>query len=161
MATPAQFRRMAALGVGADLFPNHVYFWGDIHRTQTLGPTRAARMNGAAAAKHSGALFAFHSDAGVTPCNPLFSVWAAVNRQTASGFVLGPEERVSVEDALHAVTLGAARLLKLDGELGSIEAGKAADFAVLGDDPTAVSPGAIKDIGVWGTVCAGRVYPAA
>jgi predicted amidohydrolase YtcJ len=82
-----------------------------------------------------------------------------VNRLTAAGRVLGPEERISVSDALRAVTLGAAWTLKLDGELGSIEVGKRADFCVLGEDPEAVAPWKLKDVSVWGTVVGGRVFP--
>jgi predicted amidohydrolase YtcJ len=159
MATPVQFRRMLALGVCANLFPNHIYYWGDVHYTTTLGPTRAARMNAAGTALRSGVTFAFHADPGVTPLDPLFSVWAAVNRRTASGRVLGEGERIGVADALRAVTLGPAQLLKLDHELGSIEPGKRADFTVLEDDPLAVPPEALKDVRVWGTVVGGTPYP--
>lgn len=63
-------------------------------------------------------------------------------------------------DALRAITLGAAATLKLDGEIGSIECGKRADFCVLEDDPTTVAPQALKDLRVWGTVQGGRVFQA-
>ena len=65
----------------------------------------------------------------------------------------------AVADALHAITLGAAFTLKLDTEIGSIEAGKRADFAILEDDPLAVDPAALEDVAVWGTVVGGRVFP--
>lgn len=68
--------------------------------------------------------------------------------------------RISVADALHAVTLGAAYTLKLDHEIGSIECGKRADFCVLHDDPTAIDPMALKDLRVWGTVLGGRPFEA-
>ena len=51
--------------------------------------------------------------------------------------------------------------MKLDGEVGSIEAGKHADFAVLEDDPMTVDVEDLKDIKVWGTVQAGRIFEAA
>ena len=79
---------------------------------------------------------------------------------TASGRVLGARERISVPDALRAITLGAAWTLRLDEEIGSIETGKRADFAVLNDDPLAVPPEALKDVGVWGTVLGGKVFEA-
>ena len=103
---------------------------------------------------------AIHSDAPITPLGPLFTAWCAVNRRTASGKLLGGPQRISVEQALHAITLGAAHTLKLDGEIGSIAAGKRADFAVLEADPTAVAPQALKDVPVWGTVQSGRVFAA-
>lgn len=161
MAHEAHYRRMARLGVCANLFANHLYYWGDEHAAQTLGPERAERMNAAGSAKRWGVPFAIHSDAPITPLAPLFTAWCAVNRETVSGRVLGEAERITVEDALQAITLGAAYTLKLDGELGSIETGKRADFAVLDEDPLTVGPAALKDVPVWGTLLGGEVFPCA
>lgn len=160
LANAAQFRRMRALGVGVNLFANHHFYWGDQHRELTVGPERAERMNACATALREGVAMTIHSDAPITPIGPLFTAWCAVNRQTASGRLLGAHERITVPEALHAVTLGAAYSLGLDGEIGSIECGKRADFCVLEDDPLAVDPGALKDIAVWGTVQGGRVFAA-
>jgi len=160
LADDAQFRRMAALGMGVNLFANHHFYWGDQHREVTVGPERAERMNACRSARDHGVPFSIHSDAPITPLGPLFTAWCAVNRLTASGRVLGEGQRIGVMDALHAVTLGAAWTLKLDGEIGSIECGKRADFCVLDDDPTEVPPERLKDVRVWGTVQGGRVFPA-
>lgn len=160
LADAAQFRRMKALGMGVNLFANHHFYWGDLHRSVTVGPERAERMNACRTALDTGVPFAIHSDAPVTPLGPLFTVWCAVNRLTASGRVLGEAQRIGVMQALHAVTLGAAWTLKLDGEIGSIECGKRADFCVLEDDPTTVPAMQIKDVRVWGTVQGGRVFQA-
>jgi predicted amidohydrolase YtcJ len=149
-------RRMAA-----NLFANHHYYWGDQHREVTVGPERAERMNACATALREGLTLAIHSDAPITPLGPLFTAWCAVNRLAASGRVLGEHERIPVAAALHAITLGAAATLHLDGEVGSIECGKRADFCVLGEDPTAVDPRALKDVPVRGTVLGGRVFDAA
>ena len=159
MAHDAHFRRMARLGICANLFANHIHYWGDQHVALTMGPERAERMDAVASAKRLGVPFSIHSDAPVTHLAPLFTAWCAVNRLTASGRVLGPAERIPVRDALHAVTLGAAFTLKLDGEIGSIETGKRADFAILEDDPLAVDPAALKYVEIWGTVVGGRVFP--
>lgn len=159
MAHEAHFRRMARLGICANLFSNHIYYWGDQHYAITMGPERACRMDGAATAQRLGVAYSIHSDAPVTHLAPLFTAWCAVNRLTASGRVLGEAERISVADALHAITLGAAFTLKLDSEIGSIEAGKRADFTVLEADPMAVDPTELKDIPVWGTVVDGRSFP--
>ncbi|OED40006.1 amidohydrolase [Chromatiales bacterium (ex Bugula neritina AB1)] len=161
MADESQFRRMAKLGICANLFSNHIYYWGDQHRAITLGPDRASRMDACNTAQRQGVHYAIHSDAPVTPLAPLFTAWCAVNRLTESGVVLGENERIPVERALYAITLGAAYTIKMDHLAGSIEPGKYADFAVLEDDPHSVEPGKLKDIGVWGTVVGGVATQAA
>lgn len=160
MADEAQFRRMAKLGICANLFANHLFYWGDQHIQQTMGPDRAARMDATATAKRQGVSFAIHSDAPVTPLGPLFTAWCAVNRKTATGKTLGASERISVDDALRAITIGAAYTVKLDHLVGSIESGKFADFAVLEEDPYTVAPENLKDIGIWGTVVGGIPFAA-
>ena len=160
MADAGQFRRMKALGMCANLFANHLFYWGYIHYAKTLGPERAERMDACATALSTGVPFAIHCDAPVTPISPLFTAWCAVNRLTASGRTLGEAEKISVADALRAITLGAAYTLKLDEELGSIDVGKRADFAILDDDPLAVAPEKLKAVPVWGTVLGGRVFEA-
>jgi len=161
MADEAQFRRMAKLGICANLFANHIYYWGDQHRAITMGPDRAERIDACQTAKRQGVHFAIHSDAPVTPLGPLFTAWCAVNRLTESGTVLGENERISVADALYAITLGAAYTIRMDHLTGSIEPGKYADFAVLEQDPYAVAAEDLKDIGVWGTVVGGKPTRAA
>jgi predicted amidohydrolase YtcJ len=161
MIDAAMFRRMARLGLCANLFANHIWYWGDQHAEMTMGPDRAARLDACGSALAAGVPLAIHSDAPVTPLGPLFTAWCAVNRVTASGQVLGENERIGVPQALHAITLGAAWTLKLDHEIGSIEVGKRADLCVLEDDPLAVDPMALKDVRIWGTMLSGRVFEAA
>lgn len=161
LADAAQFRRMKALGLCVNLFPNHLWYWGDAHHDLTVGPQRAQHMNACATALATGVPMAIHSDAPVTPLGPLFTAWCAVNRLTPRGRVLGPAERIGVAEALHTITLGAAYTLGLDAEVGSIECGKRADFAVLEKDPTEVAPERLKDVRIWGTVQDGRPFPAA
>ncbi len=161
LADAAQFRRMHNLGICVNLFANHHFYWGDEHYRLTVGPERALRMNACRTALASGVPMAIHSDAPVTPLGPLFTAWCAVSRLTASGRVQGEAEKISVADALYAITLGAAYTLKLDGEVGSIEVGKKADFAVLEDDPETVGGDNLKDVRVWGTVQGGRIFAAA
>ena len=156
MADAAQFRRMARLGICANLFANHIYYWGDAHHALTMGPDRAERMDACATALKHGVPLAIHSDAPITPLGPMFTAWCAVNRLTSSGRVLGASERIGVADALRAITLGAAYTLGLDDRIGSIEVGKFADFCVLDDDPLAAAPEALKDVRIAGTVLGGR-----
>ncbi|WP_417673848.1 amidohydrolase [Pseudodonghicola sp.] len=152
-----QFERCVELGVCCNIFANHIWYFGDQHVALTIGEDRARRMDALRSALDTGVHVTIHSDAPVTPLAPLFSVWVAVNRRTMTGRVLGEAQRVSVQEALHAVTLGAAFSMRLDRDLGSIETGKRADFTVLGADPTAVDPMAIKDVPVLGTVLGGQV----
>ena len=163
MADAAQFRRMARLGVCANLFANHIYYWGDAHRDLTMGPDRAFRMDACGTALAHGVPLAIHSDAPITPLGPLFTAWCAVNRITSSGQQLGEAERIGVPDALYAITMGAAFTLAMDHLVGSVEIGKYADFCVLDEDPLAAEPMRLKDIGIAGTVIGGRVLapPAA
>jgi predicted amidohydrolase YtcJ len=160
MADRAQLQRMKTLGMCANFFANHHFYWGDAHYDMTLGPDRAQRMNPCRSAQEIGVPYTIHSDAPVTPLGPMHVAWCAVNRLTASGRLLGDYERIDVHSALRAVTLGAAYTLHLEGEIGSIETGKRADFAVLDHDPLAIAPERLKDVTVWGTVQGGRVFEA-
>jgi predicted amidohydrolase YtcJ len=148
---------MARLGMCANIFSNHIFYWGDQHRSTTVGPDRAARMDACATADLEGVRYSVHSDASVTPLGSLHTMWCAVNRVTATGDVLGPHERISVDRALRAVTVDAAHQLRMDHEIGTIEAGKLADFVALADDPYDVDPMMLKDIEVHGTVVGGEI----
>ena len=158
LADKSQFRRMRALGLTVNVFANHLYYFGDVHWSTSIGPERANRMD---ACKDAGAvfdgLFAIHSDAPVTPMAPLFTAWCAVTRQTQSGRILGNTQQISVKEALYAITMGAAYVLKMDDQLGSISIGKRADFVALEQDPMTVDPMALKDIKIKGTVLGGAV----
>ena len=160
LADAAQFRRMAKLGMCVNLFANHHFYWGDEHYRLTVGPERALRMNACATALKNQIPMAIHSDAPVTPLGPLFTAWCAINRITASGRVQGEMERIDLHDALYAITLGAAYTLKMDSEIGSIEAGKRADLAILEDDPETIGIDRIKDVPVWGTMQGGKIFSA-
>lgn len=161
LADAAQFRRMKSLGMCVNLFANHHFYWGDEHYRLTVGPERALRMNACRTALDTGVPMAIHSDAPVTPLGPLFTAWSAVNRLTASGRTQGEYEKIAVDEALQAITIGAAYTLHMDDEVGSIEVGKNADFAVLEDDPTEIGADKLKDVRVWGTVQGGRIFAAA
>lgn len=158
MVNDNQLQRMAALGISTNLFVNHIHYWGDLH-TQIIGPNRAARMNPTASAQRHKVRFSSHSDSSVTRLDPLMSVWIAATRKTLSGKVLGPAERISVEDALRMVTVDAAFLMHQDDVKGTITQGKLADFAVLAQNPLEVPVDQVKDIRVKATVLGGKILP--
>ncbi|MDR3507633.1 MAG: amidohydrolase, partial [Caulobacteraceae bacterium] len=137
MADPAQYRRIRGLGLCVNLFANHLYYFGDQHYEVTLGPDRAERMNACGTATALGVPLAIHSDTPITPLGPMFTAWCAANRLTESGRILGENERIGLTEALRTISLGGAYTLRMDHEIGSIETGKWADFAVLEDDPLA------------------------
>lgn len=141
----------------ADLTPSffiaHTYYWGDRHR-QTLGEERAARISPAGSAERAGLRYTLHADTPVTPIDPLFLMWAATERTTRSGVVLGESERIDREAALRAVTLDAAWQSFMDDERGSLSVGKRADIVVLSEDPLDV--GDLRDVRVDETWIDGR-----
>ena len=135
MSRPDQLERMKQLGVAPTFFSAHVYYWGDRHRDIFLGPERAARISPAASAAALGLRFTTHLDAPVVPIDSRLQLWAPVARETSSGQPLGPDERISVEQSLRAMTIEAAWQMHLDDEIGSIEPGKKADLVILSGDP--------------------------
>ena len=150
-----QIDRMARLGVTVSFFSAHVHFWGEKHRTEFLGPARAARISPARSALDRGLRITIHNDATVTPTRPLHLMWCAVERITAAGNPLGLEQRITPEEALRAHTLHAAWQVFQEAERGSIEPGKRADFAILSDDPLTTGK-ALKDLTVEETVVLGQ-----
>ncbi len=130
-----QLNRIARLGVTISFFSAHIHYWGDRHHDTFLGPERAARISPAASAQRLGIRFTIHNDASVTPTRPLHLAHCAVNRQTASGRVLGDDEKISVLSALKAQTIDAAWQVFQEEERGSITSGKLADLAILVDNP--------------------------
>jgi hypothetical protein len=151
-----QLDAAAELGMTPSFFPAHIYYWGDRHRDIFLGPERAARINPLRSALDRGMVFTGHHDAPVTPASMLVPIWAAVNRITASGEVLGPEQRIPVIEALRAATINGAYQLFEEETKGSIEVGKLADFVVLSENPLQVDPMTIKDIQVLETIKEGK-----
>ena len=161
MAREDQLDEMKALGVIPSFFVLHTYYWGDRHRDIFMGPDRASRMSPTRSAKDRGLAFTIHTDTPIVPMEPMRLIWAAVNRISTSGAVIGAEQRVSAQDALRATTINAARQNFEEKERGSIEVGKWADLVVLSANPTTVEPMAIKDIRVLETIVEGKtVYSA-
>jgi hypothetical protein len=120
-----------------------------------LGPERAARISPAASAARRGIPFTLHADTPVVPMEPLRIVWAAVNRRTTSGAVLGEEQRIDVLRALRGVTIDAAHQHFQEGDRGSLEVGKLADLVVLDRSPLE-DPTAIDRLRVVETIVGGR-----
>jgi predicted amidohydrolase YtcJ len=145
---------MRDLGVLPSFYAVHPFFWGDWHRL-SFGDERASFISPLRAALDRGIPLTIHNDSPVVPPNIMRLVSIAVNRETRSGHILGPDQRVSVIEALHAVTLGAAYQYFEEDDKGSIEVGKRADFVVLAQDPRTVAASAIADIDIVETISRG------
>ncbi|GIX12009.1 amidohydrolase [Elioraea sp.] len=158
-----QIARMRDLGVSASFLIGHVHFWGIWMRDRVFGPDRVRHLNRARSVETAGVGFTLHSDFPVTDPVPLHMIEMAVTRRTwrEPGVVLNPDERISVESAIRAITSEAAWQLFSEHEIGSIEAGKLADLVILERDPRRVEPDAIGSIRVLETWMDGRrVHPA-
>ena len=157
MARPDQILRMKKLNVQPSFLMNHVRFYGAAYRDQIFGPERAAFMDPAGACVKAGLPFTLHTDGPCSPPGPLALISTAVTRRCIiDNSVVGPDQAVSLDDAIRAVTIDAARQLGQGDRLGSLEKGKEADFTILESDPYKVSPDAIADIKVSETWVAGE-----
>jgi predicted amidohydrolase YtcJ len=154
MSREDQIARMKGLGVTPSFFTAHTWYWGDRHRDMFMGPERAAVISPSKWAQQYGVRFSSHLDTPVTPMRPLQAVWSMVYRQTYGGDVLGPEQRISVMDALRAVTIDAAWQVFQEGNRGSLEPDKYADLVVLSGSPLD-DPMAMRDLQVERTVIGG------
>ncbi len=141
--------------------PYYVYTRSDLNMDE-IGTDRASLASRIGTLVREGVVVSLHADTPVAPPRPLEEVWIAVNRVGAlSGKVQAPDERVSVDQALRMITIDAAYTLDVDDKLGSIEAGKFADFTVLDADPREVDPMVIRDVPVIATILGGRVIMTA
>lgn len=160
ISTPEQCRRIADLGAVVSANPYYLHELGEAYIRGTLGHERATSMSRLGTLRREGVTLALHSDFTMAPAQPLVNAWVSVNRVAESGAVFGPEERLTVDQAMRAITIDAAYVLGMENEIGSLRAGKKADFTVLDADPYDVDPMALRDIKVLGTVFEGRWCPA-
>ncbi|MGN6448735.1 MAG: amidohydrolase [Brucella intermedia] len=144
-----QMQKAKELGLQPSFLIGHVRWWGKAFRDEILGPDRAKFYDPCATALAHGLRISFHSDWNVTPIEPLRYVEDAVCRiMNDGGDVFFPDQRIPVNAALRAVTIDAAYHCKMDDIVGSLDAGKCADFAILEDDPTKIEPIKISKIKV-------------
>ncbi|MGI9287775.1 MAG: amidohydrolase [Pseudomonadales bacterium] len=154
-----QIARVADLGIAVSANPYYLWVLGDKYSEIGLGPERAHYITRLGALERNNVPISFHSDLPMAPAAPLTLAAVAASRVSAEGNVLAPEEKMTVETALRAITIEAARAIQQQDRIGSIEVGKLADFTVLDQDPYAVKAENLKDIPVWGTVLGGQAFP--
>ena len=157
LARTDQVARMQRLGVQPSFLMNHVHYYGAAYRDSLFGPARASRMDAAADYVKAGVPFTLHTDAPCSNIGTLQLVQAAVTRRCiVDGSIVGPEQAVSLTEALKAVTINAAGQIGMAERIGSLETGKEADITILESDPYKVDPGALMGIKVSETWVAGR-----
>lgn len=156
--SPAQAKRAAELGAMASIASHYAYFMANDY-AEPLGSERAEWITPVGALSRAGVPVALHSDAPLAPPQPLRAAGAHITRATRDGDPYRPDQALSPDQALEAVTLDAARVLGLDDELGSIAPGKRADFTILDRDPLETPGAEWANIGVWGVVLGGEKRP--
>lgn len=150
-----QLDRMGKINMIPSIFVGHVYYWGDIH-VKNFGETRGHHISPVGDALNRNLTVNFHQDTPITKPDVLHSVWCAVNRISRKGNLIGADQKISVYDALKAVTINAAYAYFEEDTKGSIKEGKRADLVVLDKCPMEVDPMEIKDINVLETIKDGK-----
>lgn len=160
---PADVSRFAKLGVIASMQPIHQP--SDMRMVDALlGPERACTSYAWNSLQKAGAILAFGSDCPVESLEPLRGIHAAVTRQNSNGEPAGgwiPGERLTVEEAVKAYTLGAAAASGDLDTAGSFAVGKRADAVVLSQDIFGIPPREILNTSVSYTIVGGEVVYAA
>lgn len=152
---PEQLDKFVKYSMEPSFFTNHAYFWGDVH-VQNLGKARADFLSPMVKARKLGLKPTNHSDATVTPIDPIFTIWTAVNRVSRSGAIIGEAERATPYLALQAITSFAAYEFFDENLKGTLTNGKLADFVILDKNPLKVRPMEIKNIKVTETIKEGK-----
>ncbi len=152
---PDQLDRVKDLGIVPSYYSVHPFFWGDWHRL-SFGDARASFISPVRATIDRGIPFTVHNDSPIVPPDIMRLVAITVNRETRSGLILGPDQRATVMEALHAVTLGAAYQYFEEDDKGSITPGKRADLVILERNPLTANPADLANIGIIETFSRGE-----
>jgi predicted amidohydrolase YtcJ len=154
---PDDLGRLAKLGVTASMQPLHAT--SDMLIAERSWGERCAGAYAWMSLLRLGTALAFGSDCPVEIPDPLAGIHAAVTRRRADGSPgpegWRPEEKLTVDEAVHAFTLGAARAGARENELGSLEAGKLADLTVLDADIYRIDPHEIRGARAAATIVGG------
>jgi predicted amidohydrolase YtcJ len=153
--TPDQLQRIARLGMVPVTQPGSIAELGDIwldhlgDRIQRATPLREMLELGIRPV--------ISSDAFVQSYRPLDTIAAAMRRVTPSGVRVGADQELTVDEALSAHTIDAARALHMDDRIGSIEPGKLADLTIIDGDLLATPAESIRALPIWMTVLGGAI----
>lgn len=145
-----QLAEVKRMGMIPSFFVAHVYHYGDLH-VKTFGWSRAEAISPAHSTLQFGIPFTFHQDTPVMPPNMIETIRDAVQRRTKAGVLLGEKERLTVAEAVRAVTLNVAYQYGLEKETGSLTVGKRADFVILDRDIYSIPATQLSSIKILAT----------
>ena len=151
---PDHLPRMRALGLAISA-QNHLYLAGP-SLVKYWGAARAGMTTPVKMYLDAGLPVSSGTDAPVVPYPPLWTIFHFVTRDTITGGVLGPGQRVSREQAIRMATINNAWLMMEEQDKGSIETGKLADLIVLNEDPLTCPEPRLRDAQVMMTIVGGR-----
>ncbi len=135
-----QFQRAHAMGAVLSLSLYQVVYWGDLLDGQLFASDIGSQWARTGDAVRAGMPISLHFDGPLSPPIPFTNIQCAVTRMSLAGHVHGPEQIISLEQALRAYTIDAAYGLRREHEIGSLEAGKLADLVELSMDPFLADP---------------------
>lgn len=151
-----QLDRMSKLNMIASIFVGHVFYWGDVHK-KNFGEQRGNHISPVKDALKRNIIVNFHQDTPITKPDMMHSVWAAVNRKSRNGVLIGEDQKIDVYDALKAITINGAYQYFEEDSKGTIEVGKRADLVILDKSPLEVESMEIRNIAVLETIKDGKV----
>jgi predicted amidohydrolase YtcJ len=152
--TATAIEQMRALDVIGVQQPSYLFDYGDQY-ADALGD-HAHELQPWRTELDAGVRVVISSDSDVASFRPLTTVANAMRRRTASGVVLGPRHRLSLDEALFAHTADAAYAVGLEGRVGSLEPGKAADLTILQADIRDLGPDEVEEVPVSATIVDGE-----
>ncbi len=156
--TDAMAQQIADMGVEASVNPYYLWALSDKYAENGLGTKRGENLVALNSLAKRNVPTSYHSDFAMAPIEPLTLAWTAINRVTSNNNKVSQDQRVNTYTAMKAITISAARTLNLEGDIGSIESGKTANFTILKENPFKVDPMLIKDITVLATVYKGTLH---
>ncbi|WP_197289929.1 amidohydrolase [Saccharothrix sp. NRRL B-16348] len=155
LVRPEQLARIAELNVIPVVQPTFLWAYGDDY-TKIMGPQRSPWMYRGKSFLDRGIVLAGSSDRPVADGKPLRAIQFMAERKSKEGHPIGPDEAITVHEALAAYTIGSAYACRQETALGTITPGKLADFAILETNPLTTDISKIGDIPIAATVIAGH-----
>ena len=140
-----------ALNLIVSLFPLHTFYWGDWHK-QLIGDILGNKISPTRTALNKGVKITIHTDAPVALPNLMRMVGISVERKSRSGQIIGEDEKITVYEALQAITSWSAYQHFEENTKGTLEVGKLADLVILDHNPLKILPSEVKNIQVLQTI---------